>query len=202
MSKLEQRIQNIISVFKDAPPDLVESGRSWYPRARNWCKLRADMYGVPIREVAAVVSALSPRNRWERNLIDADQVLNAWHSNRSYPYVQCATFSQNVLKAWQILDDHDTSLAETSPKTRAFLDCIAEQDSSSVVIDVWAYRVAEGDPDLKAKGFSEKEYQEYEDAYQGAAERLDVPVDEVQAVTWVAYRNRSAQVPPGQMRLL
>lgn len=203
MFNMEERIQNIVQVYEDAPPDLVESGRSWYARARNWCLHRASTYGVSIREVAAVVSALSPRNRWERNLIDADQVLNAWHSEKSYPYVKCATFSQNVLKAWQILDDHDPSLAETSPKTRAFLDCIAEEDSSSVVIDVWAYRVAEGDPDMKAKGFSEQEYQLYEKAYQEAALRLDIPVDELQAVTWVCYRNRVGQsVPPGQMRLL
>lgn len=195
--------KNIIQVFEDAPTDLKEQGRLWYPRARKWCRVRADMYDRSVRTVAGVVSALSPRNRWERNLIDADQVLYAYHNGLSMPWLKCATFSQNVHKAWDILWKDDPSLAETSPKTRAFLDCIENEDTSAVVVDVWAYRVAHGNPDLKAKGFTEKQYQVYEECYREAASELSEPVHEVQAVTWVTFRNRSALgMSEGQLRLL
>lgn len=203
MFDVSTRIQNITQVFQDAPPDLVEAGKSWYPQARAWCEQRAHLYGVSTRTVAAVVSALSPRNKWERNLFDADQVLYAWKNGYSYPSIRCSTFTQNVMKAWDILELDKPELAETSPKTRAFLDCIADPESESVVIDVWAYRVAEGDPDLPAKGFGEQEYQVYADAYRSASQVVSEPVEQVQAVTWVTYRNRVGQrVPPGQMRLL
>ena len=66
---------NVQWMLDNASVDAVESGTAWYPIVRRWCKVKAVEYSVRPVVVSALISALSPRNSWERNLTDAEQVL-------------------------------------------------------------------------------------------------------------------------------
>jgi hypothetical protein len=204
MEAPKRKVHNILEVYHNAPVDLKESGALWYAQAHHWCEVRAQLYGLSVETVAAVVSALSPRNKWERNLKDADQVLYAAANQKTPAWPKCATFSQNVVKAYFIAVDQAPERALTSPKTRAFVKCIVDpHHESAVVVDVWAKRVADGNPNAPAVGLNEHMYKLYADAYRQAAKKVGALPLEVQAATWVMFRYQVGNgVPAGQMTLL
>ncbi len=148
------------------------------------------MYNLEVRTVAAVISALSPRNKWERNLVDADQLLHAVFNGSSASWVVSSTFMKNVLKAYDIALYQMPELVGNGLKTKAFINCIADPKCDDVVVDVWAMRVLTADLSWKARGLSDHEYHECAQAYRDAGKDVKLKPMEVQAVTWCAVRNR------------
>lgn len=182
---------NILWFLEQASQAAYEDGMNWYQDAYKWSMFKADQYDVDAEVVAAIISALSPRNEWSRNLYDTDRLLMCYERGDSGPeLVRSATFSKNVLKAWKVRHTSDVSLVMTSPKTRAFVDNITWPESKEVTVDTWAYRIAEGDLALPAKGLNEKRYLVYADAYKSAAQTCGLRPCEVQAITWVEARDR------------
>lgn len=187
---MKKYVDNVLRVYEACSELEKNASKDWYLRARAWCEHRAQVYGMRVRTVAAVVSALSPRNKWERNLLDADQLLYYASNGYSAAMVVSSTFEKNVLKAYDIVEFDKPELVETGPKTRSFLDCIDNPKCDAVVVDVWAYRVIEGDLKLKAVGFSDECYEKYADAYRRAADEVELLPMQIQAITWVAARSR------------
>ncbi len=182
---------NILWFLEQASQAAYEDGMNWYQDAYKWSMFKADQYDVTAEVVAAIISALSPRNEWSRNLFDTDRLLMCYERGDAGPdLVRSATFSKNVLKAWRVRHTGDASLVMTSPKTRAFMDNITWPKSEEVTVDTWAYRVAEGDLMLPAKGLNEKRYQVYAEAYRSAAAEVELRPCELQAITWVEARDR------------
>ena len=68
--------KNIIAVYKMATPDEIKQGIEWYLNATSDCKNIADRLSLPLHIVIGVLSALSPNNKWSRNLPNANTVLN------------------------------------------------------------------------------------------------------------------------------
>lgn len=196
---------NILWMLDGASSHAIEAGKAWYPIARRWCQVKAREYGVRPIVVAAIISALSPRNKWQRNLYDAEQVLINYAEGYHHPFniVSC-TFRRNVERAWNIVDHDDPSIAMTSPKTRAFVDNIINPLSELVTVDVWAMRIAEGDMSLRAKPLGEKKYQMYASAYVDAAKEVGMKPCDIQAITWVEARSRARMKEAAftQLRLL
>jgi hypothetical protein len=193
---------NVLNVYQSCSPAEVLENKGWYMRAHKWCEQRAQMYNLDVRTVAAVISALSPRNKWERNLVDADQVLYAVFNGYSVAWVKSGTFMQNRLKAYDIAAYNDPSLVGNGMKTKAFINCIADPKCDDVVVDVWAMRVLTGDLEWKARGLSESEYDECAQAYRDAGKEVQLIPSEIQAVTWCAVRNRKRlKVSANQMTM-
>jgi soluble lytic murein transglycosylase-like protein len=197
---------NVLWLYEQADEQSVEDGMNWYPDARSWAFLKAQQYGVEVDVVAAIISALSPRNEWSRNLLDADRLLMCYERGDHGPdFVNSATFKKNVWRAWMVRAKLDSTIVMTSPKTRAFVDNITWPEGESVTIDTWAYRIAEGNLSLPAKGLSRKNYDRYAGVYQRAARFVGLRPCELQAVTWVEARKRVKILKRGsmlQMRLL
>ncbi len=182
---------NILWFLEQASEAARENGMSWYDDAYKWSMFKADQYDVEVDVVAAIISALSPRNEWSRNLHDTDKLLMCYERGDDGPeLVKSATFGKNVMKAWRVRHTGDASLVMTSPKTRAFVDNITWPKSQEVTVDTWAYRIAEGDLQLPAKGLNEKRYQVYAEAYKNAAAKVELRPCELQAITWVEARDR------------
>jgi hypothetical protein len=164
----------------------------WYPDAHKWAQFKAQQYEVEVDVVAAIISALSPRNEWTRNLYDADKLLMCYERGDHDPaFVNSATFKNNVMRAWIVRDKCDASVVTTSPKTSAFVNNITWPKGPDVTIDTWAYRIAEGDLKLPARSFGKKLYEKYADAYREAADYIGLIPCEVQAITWVEARHRA-----------
>ena len=68
----ERMIYNIISVYRDADETQHAEGLLWYDNAQKAAYLIALKYDVPVYIVAAVIAALSPNNKWTRNVTHAD----------------------------------------------------------------------------------------------------------------------------------
>jgi len=176
-------------------------GMQWYNNAYQVCVTLGEKYGVDSDIVAGVIAALSPNNRWESNIIDAEIMLRAWAAEIDYSSVKVGTYTNNKDKAATILDCQLTREQIVSVlrgnKTVAFFLCIAcNGDSDTPCIDGHAYNIWNGTVTaLKdVPSLSDKTYRMIQDAYRDAAKIIsDVmgshhSAAQVQAVTWVAYR--------------
>ena len=94
---------NILSVYyRSNELDKVQ-GKAWYETAHNVCKGLSTTYGLPLDTVTGLVSALSPNNKWDRNLIDAENMIRAYCYDIEYPKV--CTFTTQKDKAIMILEN-------------------------------------------------------------------------------------------------
>ena len=197
---------NVLWLLEGASSDAIAGGTQWYPLARRWCKLQAKQYDVRPVVVAAIISALSPRNKWKTNLEDTITVLESYADGYRHPFnITAHTFRKNVEKAWQVVVEDNPSLVTTSPKTRAFVDNIANPGSKLVTVDVWAMRICEGNLMMKPKTLTEKRYKRYADVYLDVAHEMEMKPSVLQAITWVEARNRAgidARSAQQQLRLL
>lgn len=198
--------ENILWLLEGASSDAIAGGTEWYPLARRWCKLQAKQYDVRPVVVAAIISALSPRNKWKTNLEDTIAVLESYADGYRHPFAIIAhTFRKNVERAWQVVVEDDPSYVTTSPKTRAFVDNITNPGSKLVTVDVWAMRICEGNLMMKPKTLDEKRYKRYADVYLDVAQEREMKPSVLQAITWVEARNRAgidARSAQQQLRLL
>jgi hypothetical protein len=178
-----------------------QNGMGWYNNAHSVTLTLGDKYGVHSDIVAGVIAALSPNNKWESNVIDAEIMLRAWAADINYNHVKVATYSLNKWKAGTILDRQanrdDIFNILRGNKTIAFFLCIASNGvSDTPCIDGHAYNVWNGTvSNLKeVPSMSDKTYRIIQDAYRDAAKIISTVTGQyhsaaqVQAVTWVAYR--------------
>src|SRR5210317_1580936 len=71
------------------------NGKFWYSNANEFTQRMAVKYGYTAETVASVLSALSPHNKWERNLIDKETVLDAVNKGLFPEDVKVCTFNKN-----------------------------------------------------------------------------------------------------------
>jgi len=196
MTKRNQKhIQAILDLASVA--DQVE-GLSWYERANQAAyRLIRQYEKISFAQAAGVIAALSPRNKWERNLIDAENLIAAFVTagTEAAAEVKVCTFSSNKRKALKILQlrlgfNGMTEVLEilSGPKLREFCSCIAGQDD--VCIDGHAYSVWFGCrvalKDVPKIGV--KLRREIKADYLAVAKKNNLKGFELQAITWVAHR--------------
>ena len=193
-------VQNILNVFELATPEEVKAGIVWYAEAQKCAKLVSREYSVPLHIVVGVIAALSPNNKWERNVVNAEELIVAFLNGEDMDSVKVSTYHTMKRKAWSIL--------EAMPRTRdgvieilngqkivAFFRCIMG-DRRACCVDgharniYYAERLGLTD---NGTNIGKKEYAVLADAYFAAAETLSVGdrtyhAYEVQAITWVAWR--------------
>jgi hypothetical protein len=181
-------VENILSVWALATEEERKAGEQWYPRANAVCSHLAYAHERTLAEVCAVVSVLSPRNRWERNLVDASVVLCGG--------TNVATFKAGLTKAQTILEAKSKSTEETLAligqglKTRNFfLAILTSGQHPSVVVDGHAANILRGwRKPLENTVVTRADYYRISAAYTRAAHSLGVLPSVVQATTWVTWR--------------
>ena len=179
--------------------DLATAGETvegfyWYERANQAAVTLADRYEVKEETAAAVVAALSPRNKWDRNLIDAENLIAAYVAGgaEAAADVKCCTFGKNKKKAIEILiygATGDLALDFLSgPKLIEFFSCIMGEND--VCIDGHAYSIWFGDRVTLAKvpSIGVKLRAEIKKDYLAVAKKNNLTGAQVQAITWVAHR--------------
>lgn len=176
-------LENILRVYREATPEEAEYWGKWYHNAQSDVEALAAHYGLPFEQVAAVVAALSPGNKWAGNLRAADDVLSGNYRTNAYPNA--------LVKARQILETGDTSIIQT-PKVWVFYQSLLDPDavSAQMVLDGHAINIWRGAKTplkgLKAPTTAERAQMLAD--YQRAAETLGVPVQAVQATTWYIWK--------------
>ena len=184
--------KNILNVLSQATEGELIDGAAWYTVAKHECKQIADRYELPLHIVVGVVAALSPTNKWERNLVDADALCGAYVSGDYVESVKVCTYKTMRGKAWSILQDNpnkeDTRAYLRGPKITDFYDCILGVDTC--VIDGHAWCIANGDRRTmqEVPNIGKKLRADLQQAYRDVGKQGDLPAYVVQAITWVVWR--------------
>ena len=190
-----KNVNRIKAVYDLATPHEIAVGRAWYPQAYETARIMASDYGLCVQTVVGVIAALSPRNKWERNLLDAENLIEAYCVDRAAAAeVKVCTFGKNKVKAIKILDLDQDPFTDaildvlSGPKLREFASCILKLDE--VTVDGHAFCVWNGArtglKDVPAIGVRMRA--EIKSDYRKAAAKLGLSPSECQAVTWCAWR--------------
>ena len=192
---------SILAVFFQASLAERQEGLDWYSRADAIARELSDRYlGGNYYAAAGVIAALSPNNRWERNIIDAEALIKAYTLGGDYDALKVCTFHKNKAKAIAILAGESPLDVLSGLKVRAFYECIIGHDS--VCVDGHAYAIWLGQrvPTSKTPKISEKLYNQIASDYRLAARQINEITGcfyapcQVQAITWVVWRNLTAGI--------
>lgn len=175
----------IINHFMSANDIDRDLGLGWYERAHNECMIISQVMGVPLSKVIGVLTALSPNNKWSRNLHDTWNFIEEPSLD-----TKVCTFMGQRRKALNILkcNGEDGSIRGIlkGPKTKNFYHNIKYyKTSTDVTVDRWAFRSV--DVVVATKNISI-----VEQAYKEAAIELDLRPNQVQAVVWGVVRGKLA----------
>ena len=191
----ERMIYNITSVYRDADATQYNEGLVWYDDAQKTAYRIALKYDVPVYIVAAVIAALSPNNKWSRNVTNADALIGAFISGDGLLSVKVSTYNKMKQKAWDILAARPSyngakAMLKGQKITSFFCDIMGE---FNVTIDGHARNIAYGEriglTDDRTN-IGKKEYRALQAAYEAAAERLGLMPYQLQAITWRVWRDR------------
>ena len=99
----EKMIYNIVSVYRDADATQHAEGLLWYSDAQKAAHDIAARHGIAVYLVVAVIAALSPNNKWSRNVTNADTLIGAFIRGDGIDSVKVSTYHKMKQKAWDIL---------------------------------------------------------------------------------------------------
>ena len=185
--------KSIIAVFEQATEDELNHGLTWYNEAKQECQVMADKYQLPLRIVVGVVAALSPTNRWSRNLIDASNMLRVYTDGGYVESTSPCTYKTMRDKAWSILQtnphsDDDVLFILKGPKISDFFACIMGHDVC--VIDGHAWCIANNDRRTmqEVPNIGKKLRCDIQAAYSEAGKEKGLTAFQMQATTWVTWK--------------
>jgi len=183
----------LIERYKTSTESEKREGLKWYADARNFCADVSTQCDVSHKIVAAVVSVLSPRNKWERNKLDAQNLIEVKKAGGNMEDFSVCTFTGNKKRAWDLMDlekdPFDPDQYFKGLKTRCFWDNIVYSESYRVTIDTWAARAAYNTRGNWSRSINKSEYCRLEKQYISSAKSVGVDPKAFQAIVWVNLRN-------------
>lgn len=205
---MEKFVNNILEIYNLASDLEKAEGMNWYSDARQICLRFSKRFNLSFELVCYVMAALSPNNKWQRNITDCERVLDLYTSGKLFNKVRdyqngdkealkgiACTYTANLIKAFNILENACTSYLGNGLKTRNFAlnIYIGEVTDTNVTVDYHAFSVAVGIRhtinSIKSTSFRPKQYNEISEAYRLAAEQVNIQPKQMQAITWVTWRN-------------
>ena len=198
-AQLSVNAREIVAKFQLATSQEVQLGCDWYRSALNIAGRIASKYHIRVEVAAGVIAALSPNNRWERNIIDAEAMIKCWSAggtDEDILAVKVCTYTKMQEKALNILKGGDIITVLNGPKIIEFFNCITNPLLNDVCIDGHAYSVWFGQrltmkqvPNI-GKKLRQQIKTDYVDATMFINEELNEsysPAD-IQAITWVTHK--------------
>lgn len=176
-------VSNVLAVYNGANATNMREGLSWYLDAHNEARILTP--GNPSKG-AGILAALSPMNGWENNKNKARQLI-AQNGDGS----GCGLY-RNVAKAVEIYKGANPLDILGGDKVRAFYSTILDPFGDiDPVIDRHAFDIAVGErTDEKRRGILSRKgvYAEFAAVYRDAAKVAGIGSAQMQAITWVAWR--------------
>ena len=186
--------KNIIAIYKLANASEIKHGLTWYVNANTDCMRIANTLELPLHIVIGVVSALSPNNKWERNIVNAEDLCNAFINGQDMDSIKVSTYHKMKEKAWSILQSmpsYDETINILNGKKIVSFFRNISGDETDITIDGHARNIYYNDrqglttPNTNIK---KNEYLDIQKAYLRASKKLGVKAYELQAITWVTWR--------------
>lgn len=199
----ETHVSHVVAEYHKALTAGFAGAATWYEEANAAAVNISRSTGIAVATIVAVIAALSPRNKWGRNLTDAAAMAAAYVAGgtSAASEVKVCTFNANKRKALAILagaspDDVLSDSKGRVRKTLTFHRNILSPEASGrveVTIDGHALAIMLGERitlDKVPPIASEKRWQYCQRVYLEAARRLGVRPSALQSVTWAGYRHR------------
>ena len=191
---MTQHVRNILKVYRRATSEDIANGLEWYDQAKRYATIISSLSGVNLNTVVGVMAALSPNNKWERNVKDTERMVWAWVKGEDMTDFKVSCYNTMKAKAWSILeddltDDEDILTRLNGQKIRSFYSNIRGLDE--VTIDGHAYNIALGIRQgltSDKTNMGKKVYRTMQAAYVKAAKRVGVKPHELQAITWTTWK--------------
>lgn len=182
-NQLAQVSRNLEKLFNHATMEDIVNGKKWYSEAHKWCKNTTMEYDNVFSNMAvtSVLSALSPRNKWEQNKKDVYKVLSAVMMGWEAENVSVCTFHSNKYKAFEIAKGN-LFIDITARKTFSFVNNISELNDKYVTIDVWHLRACFGKT-MSSIGILA--YEQIEKLTINKAKKLGMKGYQYQAIIWL-----------------
>lgn len=184
----DTKIMNRLNYWFDkATSEEINDGKNWYKDAQDFSKYLSQKYDIDSYVCASVISALSPNNKWERNKIDADNLIQAYKQGKRD--VKVCTYNANKQKAFDILDGK--VITEKSPKTHAFAMNVGLLSREHITIDKWHLRACLSKVKTNVvESCTNVQYRRIEKITSQLAKEKGLKGYEFQAIVWIAIRNR------------
>jgi len=186
--------KNIIAIYKLANPSEIKHGLTWYVNANTDCMRIANTLELPLHIVIGVVSALSPNNKWERNIVNAEDLCNAFINGQDMDSIKVSTYHKMKEKAWSILQSmptYDETITILNGKKIVSFFRNISGDETDITIDGHARNIYYNDRQgltTPNTNIRKLEYLDIQKAYLRASKKLGIKAYELQAITWVAWR--------------
>ena len=180
---------NLKRWFASASQKEIVEGLNWYNDATREADSIAREFGISRYKAAAVISALSPNNRWKRNVRDSWALVACWYAGKDQSNVRCSTYNANKAKAFRILDGE--LIAESAPKTHSFASTIAGI-GKAVTVDKWHVRACltrRGKSEHVVESVNVANYWRLERITAELAQEAGVEPYQYQAIVWVSIKN-------------
>lgn len=176
-----QTTRNILKVYRRATDAQRAQGMAWYSEAHNLANRIAD---GDTWKGAGVIAAYSPLTPWWRNVELAT-------ASCETGIARTDSLGNSVRAARRILAGEHPLDVLNGDKTRAFAQNIALNGvSDAVTVDVHAFSIAQGMPIPSSQiKMGKRLYREIAQAYTNAAKREGVMPTQMQAITWVVWRD-------------
>lgn len=178
---MSEHVDNILSIYLQATDNEFDSGMHWYDEAHS---IALELSPDDVWRGAGVIAALSPLKSWT---INERIARNAFLTG-----IASGNIGQHNEKAQRILDGEHPLDVMRGDKTRAFCAAIASPSTSTIAtIDRHAHDVAMGKVYTdKTRKIGKRVFRTLSDAYNEAAFLSDISVPQMQAITWIVWRNR------------
>lgn len=183
--KIKQIKKNINYFYSNATKNEIIQGKEWYINANNEANNIAKKYNLDVYKVAQVISALSPRNKWNQNLKDADKLCEAFILGLHPTDIKVCTFHSNKFKAFNILNNN-INITNNSLKTFNFVNNIATLDKTKVTLDIWVLRACFNKSILINKAaIGRIAYKQIESIFINKSKDINMNGFELQAILWL-----------------
>ena len=203
-------VQNLKDLYHASNDDEKSDGRRWYADGQH---LSRALGGGDVEKGAGVLAAYSPQTEWDQNILNAAHHL----ATGSPPEKGWGVTPDSRSKSTKIMDGHSFDDSFAHPKTGKkktwhfghLLKNGGDDGSGTrhVAVDSWAIRALANNHEMKDGEkllTRQRNYDHYADMYRTAtdhlnAENADNPdwehlhPHQLQAITWVHIKNRSAQ---------
>jgi len=176
-------VRSILRVYRSATAEQFDAGMAWYSDAHGIASDFASVHGVTVEVSAGVIAALSPMQSYGANLNMARRFL------ASAGTLDSGYLGDNLAKARAIYNGADIPVTLNGDKTRNFYASILSAGVDGVTIDRHAYCIAVNRR-VKSVSLTRKQYAQVASAYDRAAFLAGVTPAQIQAVTWVVWRQR------------
>ena len=181
--------RNLDYYFNKATKEEIKDGLNWYKDANNICKDIATKYNTTTLIAAQVISALSPRNKWDKNIKDSYKVFESIKNGIPAESIKVSTFHTNKFKSYAIINNN-VQITDKSLKTYNFVNNIALLSNEHLTIDIWHLRACFSRIiKIDKANVGRVAYQQIKELTIKKANKLGIKGYELQAIVWGSIRN-------------